>query len=133
MSATGGEHGFTMPLAKHGQHPIQCFRVAPTNALLSTTKAQESVHDLAVQSLNLDAFVLQPPAEIGDGDDLPPDRVMSIALFGDSGRVGVEVFAQRTLAKPFNGAWESEELIYHPSRVPVDVKNYAAPASLRCP
>src|SRR4030095_12863504 len=103
---------------KHGQHPIQCFRVASANALLSTPKAQEPVHDLAVQSFNLDAFVLQPPAEIGDCDDLPPDRVMSIALFGNSGRVGVEVFAQRTLAKPFNGAWESEELVYHPSRVP---------------
>jgi hypothetical protein len=37
-----------------------------------------------VQSLNLDVFVLQPPAEIGDGDDLPSDRVVSIALFGDS-------------------------------------------------
>ena len=62
-------------------------------------------------------FVLQPTAEIGNGDDLPSDRVVSIALFGNSSRVGVEVFAQRTLAKPFNGAWESEELVYHPSRV----------------
>jgi hypothetical protein len=84
---------------------------------LPTPKAQESVHNLLVQRLYLDVFVLQPPAEIGDGDDLPSDRVVSIALFGDSSSVGVEVFAQRTLAKPFNGAWESEELVYHPSRV----------------
>jgi len=85
---------------------------------LSTAKAEESIHDLVVQSLNLDVFVLQPEAEIGDGYDLPSDRVVSIALFGNSGRVGVEVFAQSTLAKPFKGAWESEELVYHPSKVP---------------
>jgi len=78
-------------------------------------------------------FVLQPAAEIGDGDDLPSDRVVGIALFGDSGRVGVEVFAQRTLAKPFNGAWESEELVNHPSRVSGDCQNYAASSLLKCP
>jgi hypothetical protein len=91
-------------LAKQGQHPVQCFRVAPINALLPTPKAQEPVHDLLVQRLYLDVSLPQPPAEIRDGDDLPSDRVVSIALFGDSGRIGVEVFAQRTLAKPFNGA-----------------------------
>jgi len=89
--------------AKHGEHPIQRFRVASTNTL-SATKAQESIHDVVVQRLYFDVFVLQPPAEIGDGNDLPSDRVVSIAPFGDSGRVSVEVFAQRTLAKPFNGA-----------------------------
>jgi hypothetical protein len=65
---------------------------------LPTTKPQESIHDLIVQTFYLDVFVLQPTAEIGDGDDLPSDRVMSIALFGDSGRVGVEVFARRGFA-----------------------------------
>ena len=104
-------------LAKQGKHPIQRFRVAATNRLLSVTMAQESIHHLVVQSLNRNLFVLQPAAEIGDDDDLPSDRVVSVALFGDKVRVGVEVFAQRTLAKPFNSAWESEELIYHPSRV----------------
>ena len=88
---------------------------------------------MLVQSFNRDVFVLHPPAEIGDGDDLPSDRMVSIALFGDSSRVGVEVFAQRTLAKPFNGAWESEELVYHPSRVTSGCQNYAAPTSLKCP
>ena len=81
-----------------------------------------------VKSLNLDVFVLQPPAEIGNGDDLPSDRVVSIALFDDSGCIGVEVFAQRTLAKPFNGAWERKELAYHPFRVPSAGRNYAATA-----
>ena len=76
--------------------------------------------------------MLKPAAEIGDGDDLPSDRVMHIALFGDSGRVGIEVLAQRTLAKPFNRAWKSEEFVYHPSRVPSDVENYAATPLLNC-
>jgi hypothetical protein len=48
--------------------------------------------------------------------------VVRIALFGDSGCVRVEVFAQRALAKPFNRSWEGEEFIYHPSRVPSDVE-----------
>jgi hypothetical protein len=82
------------------------------------TKVQEPAHHPIVQSLDLDVFVLQPPAEIGDGDDLPADRLVSIALFGDSGRVGVEVFAQRALAKTLNGARESEKLAYHPFKVP---------------
>lgn len=120
-------------LAKHGQHPIRRFRVAPTNALLSTPKAQESIHALVIQSVNLDVFTLQPPAEISDCDDLPSDRVVRIALFGDSGRVGVEVFAQWTLAKPFNGAWESEKLVYHPSRVSGAYQNYAAAPLLKYP
>ena len=105
-------------LAKHGQHPIQRFRVTSTNALLSTLISQESINDLVVQSPDRNLFVLQPAAEIGDGDDLPADRLVSIALFGDSGRVGVEVFAQRTLAKAFNRAWKREEFVYHPSSVP---------------
>jgi hypothetical protein len=120
-------------LAKHGQHPIQRFRVAPTNALLSTPKTQKSIHDLVVQSLNRDVFVLQPPAQICDCDNLSPDRVMSIALFSSSDRVGVEVYVQRTLAKPFNGACESEKLVYHPSRVSGACQNYAAASSLKCP
>jgi len=68
-------------LAKHGQHPIQRFRVASTNSLLSTPKAQESVHDQVVQSLYLNVSVLQPSTEISNGDDLPRDRLRSIALF----------------------------------------------------
>jgi hypothetical protein len=100
---------------------------------LPTPKAQKSIHNLLVQSRNLNMFVLEPPAEIGDCDDLPPDRVMSIALFGNSGRVGVEVFAQWTLAKPFNCAWESEKLVYHPSRVSGACQNYAATSLLKSP
>jgi hypothetical protein len=84
--------------------------------------SQESINDLVVQSPNRNLFVLQPAAEIGDGDDLPSDRVVRIALFGDSGCVCFEVFAQRALAKPFNRAWEGEEFVYHPSRVPSDVE-----------
>jgi hypothetical protein len=108
-------------MAKHGQHSIQRFRVASTNALLSTPISQKSINDSVVQSPNRNLLVLQPAAEIGDGDDLPSDRVVRIALFGDSGCVPVEVFAQRALAKPSNRAWEREEFDYHPFRVPANV------------
>ena len=43
-------------------------------------------------------FLLQPPAEIGDYNDLLSDRMPPIALFGHSRRIGVEVFTQRPLA-----------------------------------
>jgi hypothetical protein len=69
-------------LAKHRHHSRQCFRIASANPLLSTTKPQKSIHNLAVQSLDIDVFTLQPSAEISDCDDLPPDRVVRVALFG---------------------------------------------------
>jgi hypothetical protein len=120
-------------LAKHREHPIQRFRVAAPKTLLSTTMPQESIYNLMVQGPNWNLFVLQPAAEIGDGDDLPSYRKVRIALFGDSGRIGVEVFAQRTLAKSFNCTWEREELVDHPSRVSGGCQNYAAASSLKCP
>ena len=89
---------------------------------MSAAISQESINDLVVQSPNRNLFVLQPAAEIGDGDDLTSDRVVRITLFGDSSCVLVEVFAQRALAKPFNRTWEGEEFVYHPSRVPSDVE-----------
>jgi len=49
-------------------------------------------------------FLLQPPAEISDHDDLLSDRMAPIALCGHSGCVGVEVFTQRPLAQSFNRA-----------------------------
>jgi hypothetical protein len=52
--------------------------------------------------MKFDMFVSQPPAEIGDCYDLPSDRVARVALFGDSGCVGIEVFTQRPLAKSFD-------------------------------
>ena len=91
-------------LAKHGQQSLQRLRIASTNPLLPTAKSQKSIHNLAVQSLDINVFPLQPPAEIGDYDDLLPDGVVSIALIGYSGRIGVEVFTQRPLAESFNRA-----------------------------
>ena len=91
-------------LAKQGQQPLQRFRIASANPLLPTAKAQKSIHNLAVQNLHINLFLLQPPAEIGDYDDLLSDRVGSIALFGYSGRIGVEVATQRPLAQSFNRA-----------------------------
>ena len=80
-------------LAKHVQHSCQCFRIASANPLLATTKSQKLIYNLAVQRMDRDVFVLQPPAEISNYDDLPPDRVVSVALFSDCGRIRVEVFS----------------------------------------
>ena len=66
--------------------------------------SQKSIHNIAVQSLDINLFLLQPSAEIGDYDDLLPDGVVSVALIGYSGRIGVEVFTQRPLAQSFNRA-----------------------------
>ena len=74
------------------------------NPLLPTAKAQESIHNLAVQMPDINLFLLQPTAEIGDHDNLLSDRVVTIALCGHNGRTGVEVFAQRPLAQSFNRA-----------------------------
>src|ERR1017187_9499912 len=78
-------------LTKHGQQPRHCFRIASAYPLLPTAKAQKSIHNLAVQSLGSNPFLLQPPAEIGDYDDLLSDRVAPIALCGYSGCVGASL------------------------------------------
>ena len=91
-------------LAKHGQQSLQGFRIASTNPLLPTAKAQKSAHNLAVQRVDINVFLLQPPAEIGDYDNLLSDRVVTIALFGYTGRISVEVFIQRPLTEPFDCA-----------------------------
>jgi hypothetical protein len=90
--------------AKHGQQPPQRFRIASANPLLSTAKAQKSIHSFAVQMPGSKPLLLQPTAEIGDYDNLLSDRVVTIALFGHSGCIGVQVFAQRPLAQSFNRA-----------------------------
>ena len=89
-------------IAKQGQHSVQRLRIAPTKALLATTKPQKSIHDPTVQITKLDMLVSQPATEIGDCYDLPSDRVACVALFGDSGCIGIEVSTQRPLAKAFN-------------------------------
>ena len=66
--------------------------------------SQKSIHNLAVQSLDINVFLLQPPAEIGNYDDLLSDGVVSVTLIGYSGRIGIEVFTQRALAQSFNRA-----------------------------
>jgi hypothetical protein len=90
--------------ATNSQQSLQRFRIASANPLLPAAKAQKSIHNLAFQSLDINLFLLQPPAEIGDYDNLLSDRVVPIALCCDSGRVGVEVFTQRPLTEPFNRA-----------------------------
>ena len=66
--------------------------------------SQKSIHNIVVQSLDSDVLLLQPPAEIGNPGELLPDGVVSVALIGYSGGIGVEVFTQRPLAEPFNRA-----------------------------
>jgi len=78
----------------------------------------ESIHYPAVQILQLDMFLLKPSTEIGDHHDLSSDRVPRIALLGNGGSIRVQVLAQRPLAQPFNRAWKSEKLVYHPPRMP---------------
>lgn len=91
-------------LAKHGQQSLQRFRFASADPLLPTAKPQVSLHNVAVQVPGIDMFLYQPAAEIGNYYDLLSDGVESIALFGNSGRISIEVFAQRPLAQSFNGA-----------------------------
>jgi hypothetical protein len=97
---------------------VQRFRIASADSLLPPPESQEPAHYLAIQILDSEMFLFKPPTEIGDYDDLLPDRVSTIALFGHIGRIAVEVLTQRPLAQSFNCAWESEELVYHSSRVP---------------
>ena len=45
-------------LAKHGQQSRQRFRIASADPLLPTAKSQKSIHNLAVQCLDIDVFLL---------------------------------------------------------------------------
>ena len=65
---------------------------------------QKSIHHLAVQSLNINVFLLQPPAEIGNYDDLLSDGVVTVTLISYSGGISIEMFNQRLLAQSFNRA-----------------------------
>ena len=71
---------------------------------MPAAQAQKSIHNHAVQMPDINLFLHQPTAEIGDYDNLLSDRVVTIALFGYSGRIGVEVFPQGPLAQSFNRA-----------------------------
>jgi hypothetical protein len=105
-------------LAQHGKESIQYAGVASADSCLPLMMPHESIHCPAIQISQLDMFVLKPSTEIGDHHDLISDRVPRIALLGDGGCVCVQVPTQRPLAQPFNRAWKSEKLFYHPSRMP---------------
>jgi len=89
-------------LAKKGQQSLLRFRIARAKALPPAAKPQKSIQDPAVQIVELNTFVFQPPAEIGDCHDLSSDRMARITQFGDRGCIGIEVFTQRPLAKALN-------------------------------
>ena len=54
--------------------------------------------------MDINLFPLQPPAEIGDYDNLLSDRVVSIAQFGYPGRIRIEVFTHRP--------WRSRSIVF---------------------
>jgi hypothetical protein len=104
--------------SKPGQESTQYASIAAADSILPLVMLQESIHHLAIQTLERDVFVLKPSTEIGDHHDLGSDRVPRIALLGYSGSVSVKVHAQRPLAESFNRAWTSEKLVYHFPRMP---------------
>jgi hypothetical protein len=105
LSATGCWCRFTTPFWQSiASSRSNVFGSPLRIRCLPAARSQESIHNLAVQGLDIDVFLFQPAAEIGNDYDLLPDRVVSIALFGNSHRIGIEVFIQRPLAKPFNRA-----------------------------
>ena len=55
-------------------------------------------------------FSFKPLAEVGDCDDLSPDRMPAVPLLDLAFCVSREVFGQRSSRQPFNSAWENEEL-----------------------
>jgi hypothetical protein len=87
--------------AKHGQQSSQRFRIASADSVLPAPKLQETIHHHAVQIADLNLFLLKPPAEIGDYDDLSSDRVASVTLVRQTGCKCIEIFVQRSLAEPF--------------------------------
>jgi hypothetical protein len=69
-------------LAKPGQKSTQYARIAAADSTLPLVILQESIHHLAIQTLERDMFVLKPSTEIGDHHDLVSDRVSHITLLG---------------------------------------------------
>jgi len=78
-------------LAKHEQQSTQCFPIASADPMLPASKLQEPIHDRVVQIEQCKTFLFKPSAEIGDYDDLLSDRVVSIALLGNTGCISVEI------------------------------------------
>jgi hypothetical protein len=62
-------------LAKHRQQSLQRFRFASADQVLPAARPQESIHNLAVQGLDINVFLFQPAAESGNDYDLLPDQV----------------------------------------------------------
>jgi hypothetical protein len=69
-------------LAKPGPESTQYARIAAADSTLPLVMLQESIHHLAIQTLERDVFVLKPSTEIGDHHDLISDRVPRKALLG---------------------------------------------------
>src|ERR1019366_5412356 len=58
-------------LAQYGQQSLQGLRIASTHPLRLMAMSQKSIHNTAIiQILDNNLFLFQPPAEIGNYDDL---------------------------------------------------------------
>ena len=69
-------------LAKPGEESTQYARIAAADSTLPLVMLQESIHHLAIQTLERDMFALKPSTEISDHHDLVSDRVSHITLLG---------------------------------------------------
>ena len=69
-------------LAKPCQESFQYASIAAANSIVSFVMLYESIHQLAIQILEPNMFVLKPSTEIGDHHDLISDRVPHKALQG---------------------------------------------------
>jgi hypothetical protein len=120
-------------LAKHGQQSLQGLRIASANPQRPTAMSQEPIHNLAVQSLDINVFLLQPTAEIGNSDDLLSDGVVSVALIGYSGGIASRY--------SLRGPWRSRSIVLERVKswfitlpgCQAGSPNYAASPRFKCP
>jgi hypothetical protein len=86
---------------------------------------QKSIHYVAIQAGDIDAFVAQPSTEVRDHHNMAFDGTRRVTLLGYKARIRIQVFAERLLPEPVNRAGESEELVYHSPSLPSGVQDYA--------
>ena len=65
---------------------------------------QKSIHYVAVQAGDIDAFVAQPSSEIRDHHNMTSNGTHRVSLLGYKARIRIQVFAERLLPEPVNRA-----------------------------
>ncbi|MBC7925370.1 MAG: hypothetical protein H7039_06895 [Bryobacteraceae bacterium] len=112
-------------MAEQRKESIQCARFAVSDRILPPACLQESIHYVAVQAGDIDAFVAQPSTEIRDHRNMTFNGTRRVALLRYKARIRIQVFAERLLPEPVNRAGGSEELVYHSPSLPSGVQDYA--------